>query len=299
MLAVISGGSQGLGFALAEIYARKGYEVVLVARTESKLAAAVAKIGTNARYIAADVSSPKSCDEVFAKLGKVPDLVLCCAGAAQPGLFVETSSSDLTKNFTSVYLTALYFSHAALRVMSQASDKLTHKRHIVYCSSTVAIFPFYGYSAYAPAKAAIRGLSDVIRQECIEHNIRVSLLLPGTMDTEGYAVEELSKPAITKKIEGASTPLAAPVVAEQIIRDLEKGEDTIYTDTISWVLGSMMMGITPRVGYGIFQTVVGLFLVLFGPIVRWFVDGDVKDGLKQAKENNPTSESCNSKNKLN
>lgn len=282
MLAVISGGSQGIGLAIGEIYRSQGWEVVLVARTESKLEVASRKVG--ASYIAADVSVPSECARVFKELGEVPDLVFCCAGAAQPGMFLEMAPEDLAKNLRTVYDTALYFSQAALKVMAAAADKHTVRRHLVYCSSTVAVFPFIGYSAYAPAKAAIRSLSDIVRQECMEHNIRVSHILPGSADTEGYAVEELTKPAITKTIEGASKPLPPADVARIVVSQLQNGNDTIYSDTISWVLGSMMMGISPRAGTGFLQTLVGVFLVIFGPVVRWFIHKDIRGASEESRK---------------
>lgn len=272
MLAVISGGSQGLGYALAKKYKDIGYDVVLVARTELKLRAAAHKLGV--RYIRADCSDPDECARVFEQLA-VPDLVVCCAGAAHPGMFLDLDPADLKTNLDVVYCTALYFSQAAMRVMAAAHDKLLQRRQIIYCSSTVAVFPFAGYAAYAPAKAAIRALSDIVRQECLPHNIRVSHILPGSMDTEGYAIEESIKPALVKRIEGPSAAISAQDAADIVFRQLENGEDTVYTDTVSWVLGSMMLGTSPRWGFGILQSLVGILLVLFGPVVRWFIDRDV------------------------
>lgn len=275
MLAIISGGSQGLGFALAEVYTAKGWDVVLVARTKSKLIGAARSLGRNTRYIAADVSVPSECTRVFEELKVCPDLVICCAGSARPGLFLDLTTEELANNLSSVYDTALYFSHAAIKVMAAASDKNLVRRRLVFCSSTLAIFPLIGYSAYAPAKAAIRSLADIVRQECIKHNVKVSHIMPGSMNTEGFAIEEMTKPAITKQIEGASAPLHPSVVARQVARDLEAGQDTIYTDLVSWILGSMMMGASPRAGWGFLQTVVGFFLVLFGPIIRYMINRDI------------------------
>lgn len=281
MLAVISGGSQGLGFALAEEYIAKGWDVTIVARTESKLITAARVLGRNTRYIVADVSIPSECTRVFEQLGACPDLVLCCAGSAQPGLFMDLTTVQLASNLRTVYDTTLFFSHAAVKVMADAPDKHLVRRHLVFCSSMLAIFPLIGYSAYAPAKAAIRSLADIVRQECIGHNVRVSHVMPGSMDTEGYAVEELTKPTVTKQIEGASFPLLPSVVARQVVRDLEAGQETIYTDSVSWILGSMMLGASPRAGSGFLQTVVGFFLVLFGPIIRFVINRDIAKSFAQ------------------
>lgn len=281
MLAVISGGSQGLGFALARKYKECGYDVVIVARTELKLRAAAHKLG--ARYIRADVSDADECARVFAEL-PVPDVVLCCAGAAHPGMLLDLDASTLRRNWEVVYATSLFFSQAAMRVMAVASDKHLIRRQIVFCSSTVAVFPFAGYAAYAPAKAAVRALSDIVRQECLPHNIRVSHIVPGAMDTEGYAIEESIKPDLVKQIEGPSAAISAEDAAQIVFSQLRKGEDVVYTDTVTWMLGTMMLGTSPRWGFGILQTLVGLLLVLFGPIIRWFIDRDVITDYQRVKK---------------
>lgn len=285
MLVVISGGSQGLGLSIAKEHVKRGDDVVLVARTESKLQAAVNELelvhvpqgpeNQCFKYVVADVSNAKACESVFGQIGSIPDAVYCCAGAARPGMFIDLTSEELANSMKTVYDTALYFSHAALKVMANSPDKLNKRRHLIYCSSTVAIFPFIGYSAYAPGKAAIRALSDIIRQECLVHNIRVSHILPGSMATEGFAIEEQTKPAITKKIEGPSPPETPDNCAKYILGRLDKGDDTVYTDTVSWILGSSMLGISPRFGWGILQALVGVFFAIFGRIVAWSINRDI------------------------
>ncbi|PRT55652.1 3-ketodihydrosphingosine reductase TSC10 [Wickerhamiella sorbophila] len=295
MLVVISGGSQGLGLSLAKEHVKRGHSIVLVSRTESKLQAAVNDLelvhvspgheDQYIKYVSADVSNAKECDQVFGQIGEIPDIVYCCAGASRPGMFIDLSAEDLAQNMQTVYDTALYFSHAALRVMANSPDKLHKRRQLVYCSSTLAVFPFIGYSAYAPGKAAIRALSDIVRQECLAHNIRVSHIVPGTMATEGYTVEEQTKPAITKKIEGPSPPQSPDNCAKYIMKRLDMGDDTVYTDTVTWILGSSMMGTSPRSGWGILQSLVGFFFVIFGRIVAWSIDRDIlRDANKQGTE---------------
>lgn len=300
MLVVISGGSQGLGAALARIYVQRGHSVVLVARTESKLKATVKELETlhstnpladmnaTTMYVAADVSDPAQCERVFDQIGEVPDLVLCCAGAATPGLFVELTTAQLETGLKTVYETVLYFSHAAMKRMTAAKDKHEVRRSLVLFSSTTAVFPFIGYSSYAPGKAAIRALADILRQECLPHNIRVCHVLPGSMDTEGFAQEELTKPHITRVIEGKTVPLPPDAVATHILRKFDAGNDTIYTDAAGWILGSMMLGYGPRYGYGILQAALGVFFALFGTIVGWFMNREIAKDAGQRKRALPS-----------
>jgi 3-dehydrosphinganine reductase len=207
----------------------------------------------------------------------VPDIVICAAGGATPGLFVETSTDVLRKNLSIVYDTALYFSHAAVKAMIKGDTST--ERHLVYCSSVLALFPFIGYSSYGPAKAAIRALADIVRQECIPYNIAVSNILPGNMATEGYEEEMKTKPEITIKIEGPSTPRDPDVVAKEVIRDLKRGREMIYTDFIGWFLSGLMLGASPRT-LGFFQALFAIILAIFAPVWSWIMRRDIRNYFK-------------------
>lgn len=282
-LVVISGGSQGLGKEMARVFVEKGSDVVVVSRTESKLKQVVTELenyriadSQKISYIAADVADPVQSDRVFAQeLGGVPDIVVCCAGGATPGLFVDIPTDQLAHNMRLVYDTALYFSHAALKVMGPQGSQDRIKRHLVFCSSVLAVFPFIGYSSYGPGKAAIRALADILRQECIPYNISVSNVLPGNMQTEGFEEEERTKPQITKIIEGPSAAKDPRAVALQVIRDLEKGHQMVYTDFVGWALSGLALGTSPR-NLNFFQTLVGILLVIFSPIWSLIMNNDIK-----------------------
>lgn len=115
----ITGGSQGLGLALAKLAASKGANVVVCSRTESKLQTAVREIEACASsqqkisYIAADVSSFDGAKAALAN-ADVPDLVVCCAGGAKPGFFLEHTEADFEAALRTDYWTALSTAHVRL-----------------------------------------------------------------------------------------------------------------------------------------------------------------------------------------
>lgn len=279
-LAVISGGSMGLGRSLAAELVRGGADVVIVARNADRLRKAAKALEELAgpdqkvSFIAADCAEPSECDRVFREIERSPDIVICAAGGATPGLFVDTETAVLKKNLSIVYDTALYFSHSAVRAMVKADP--THERHLVYCSSVLAVFPFIGYSSYGPAKAAIRALADIVRQECIPYNITVTNILPGNMATEGFEEEEKTKPEITKKIEGPSDARDPDVVAKEVIADLKRGRQMIFTDFVGWLLSGMALGTSPR-NWGVVQALVALVLGIFAPVWAFFMRRDIKN----------------------
>jgi 3-dehydrosphinganine reductase len=288
-LVVISGGSQGLGASIAKFLVQEGANVYIVARTESKLVSTVAALEEHRvseeqliKHIAADVSKPDQCDRVFSQLPGPPDIVMCLAGTATPGIFIEHSTEHLTQTWQTGYLTTLHFAHSALRSMAPVRDT-KEQRHLVLCSSVLALFSYIGYSSYAPSKAAIRALADVLRHECIPYNIKVSCIFPGNMATEGYEIENLTKPEISRTIEGPSHPLEPDVCAKSILKDLRNGQQMIFTDFIGWVLSTIMLGASPR-NWNILQTPLAILLALFAPIWNMLIIRDVKNYYREQKK---------------
>ncbi|KAK9447267.1 uncharacterized protein V1518DRAFT_421780 [Limtongia smithiae] len=315
-LVIISGASQGLGRALAtQIYARGG-SVVLVARRESLLRDTVAELessaasgagdavksggdgvttasapeegllssvtrkGQFATYIAADLTSAKEAERVVSEAlrigGRAPDFVLCCAGACIPKLFLDLTPEELQSGVEINYYTALYLAHAAMRAMATAAPQPTTPRGIVLFSSVTHFYSFIGYSQYAPLKSALRSLGDVLRQECIPYNISVSVVFAGNFQSEGYDAENLTKPEITRQIEGPSDAITADACAEIVIRKLSAGKQMITTDFIGTVLSGLMVGASPSTGWFLVQGFFAFALLIFGPVWNWMVNRDIK-----------------------
>lgn len=284
-LVVISGGSQGLGASLAHECVAQGASVVVVARTRSKLEAVVescksARINETqtVEYVCADLSKQVQCAGVFEKLSpRVPDIVMCVAGVAIPGLLLEVPPEAFEVSIDSIYKASLYFSVEALRAMSKAPSK--DPRHITLCSSVVAFLGFIGYGSYAPLKQAVRGLADILRQECIPHNVKVECVFPGNIDTEGFENEEKTKPAITKKIEGPSDVMDPDQCARLILGRLDAGQQMVHTDTIGWVLNAIMLGSSPRT-HGVFLTLLAVVLSIFFPIWGMLTNSEIRTYFK-------------------
>lgn len=286
-LAVISGGSQGVGAEFARQLFSQGASVVIVSRTESKLASVVEEISKfrvnesqTVSYIAADISKYDEAAKVFDQLDAAPDIVVCCAGSSTPKLFLDLEPNELENGIATNYNTAVNFSHAALKKMSLANSK--DPRHIVFFASIVALFPFIGYGQYAPLKAAVRALADILRQETLQYNIKVASVFAGNFESEGYIEENKTKPEITKIIEGSSYPISTEKCANIIINSLDRGYETITTDFIGWVLSTIALGFSPRI-YGPLQAILGFIIALFAPIITWSINRDIKNYFKKRK----------------
>lgn len=228
-IAVISGGSSGIGLACAAELLSRGYRVVLAARSAGRLDAA--KAALIARIPAPDpaaitlepldVSDIQACGEMVARierdLGPI-DLLLCSAGIAEPGLFLEQPVERHVAQMQTNYFGTLALVHAVSRPMA-----VRKRGHIVLIASGAAFVGIYGYAAYAPSKFAVRALAETLRAELAEHGVSVSLACPPDTDTPQYAAEQATKPAATKVISAGGGLYSSEPVARKIISEALKG----------------------------------------------------------------------------
>lgn len=138
---------------------------------------------------------------------------------------------------------------------------------IILTSSILGFFALPGYSAYTPAKHAIRGLAETLRTELLLYQIGVHAYFPATILSPGFEEEEKCKPQLTKDIEGADEGLTPEQCAERLVKGtlarltvvvlrcaltsivlgagLERGEFLITSDPIGHLFRSSMRGIAP------------------------------------------------------
>lgn len=221
-VAIITGGSSGIGLAAAHELLLRGYRVVLVARQADGLEAA-AKALRGRHPIAGDVilrsldvRDAEGCEtlirDVELEIGPVHYL-LAAAGIVEPGLFIEQDIAAHRRQIDVNYLGTLNIVHPVAVAMVKR-----RRGHIVLVSSGAAFVGIYGYSAYAPSKFAVRGLGETLRAELAEHGISVSVAFPPDTDTPQYHAEQAAKPAVTKAISAGGGLFSAETVAARIIR---------------------------------------------------------------------------------
>ena len=168
----------------------------------------------------------------------------------------------LRKQMDQNYWTAAYIAHSTLKEWLRPSSSDTSSqehvtlypgvRHLIFTSTVASFYPPVGYSEYAPAKAALRTLSDVLAQEVRLYNgarshwsrkgpaaeVRIHTIFPGTILSPGLEQENLTKPGITLKIEEGDQAQTEDEVAAASLKGLEKGEYLITTTS----LGSLLRG---------------------------------------------------------
>jgi 3-dehydrosphinganine reductase len=237
----ITGGSSGIGLALAELFASEGAHIAILARRKEVLDQAVAQISEkrNSKLqqvvsIQADVSDLEHLIPVlqaYEESNGTPEIVINSAGISYPGKFhtlpYETIKSLMDINF----LGSAYVTRAFINGMIKRGSG-----HIVNISSVAGFIGTYGYSAYGASKYAIRGFSDVLRAEYKLRGIKVSVVFPPDTETPQLEFEKDLKPAITKELADTAGVMTAEQVAAIIWKDMKKGRYTIIPGFNSWFL---------------------------------------------------------------
>jgi 3-dehydrosphinganine reductase len=226
--AIITGGSSGIGLALAKLMATNGANLCLVARDHEKLAKAETllnqmKVRSNQSIetLSVDVSSP---EQVFKSLNHYlgnsphPDYLFNSAGVVHPGEFLELPLDKFKWMIDINYLGTVYATRAILPAMLKKKSG-----HIINISSIAGYLGTYGYTAYCGSKFAVRGFSDALRSELKPHQIKVSVVFPPDTQTPQLEYEMKFKPEITKELSG-STALSADFVARVILDKVARGK---------------------------------------------------------------------------
>lgn len=223
----VTGGSSGIGKAIALSLANSGAHVCLAARGEERLLAAAdevrAKAGSEQRIsaIALDVADAAAVeqakDRVLEQLGGL-DLLINNAGIAHPARAHETPLAVYRAMMDVNYFGVVHVTNAFLpHFRAQRSG------HISAVSSLLGFMGIYGYSAYAASKHAVTGFMDCLRQELLGHGVSVSVLFPGDTDTPQLHEENKVKPAETKAIAGNVKVMQPDAVAACLLRGIAKG----------------------------------------------------------------------------
>ncbi|MCW8843960.1 MAG: SDR family oxidoreductase [Rhodobacteraceae bacterium] len=229
-VAFVTGGSSGIGLAVARNLAAKGYDLALFARGDTGLADAKQAIlaGNYSGRVdvwPVDVSDRDALQTAVSgaieRLG-VPDMAIASAGIAEPGLFAEQSADLHERHMAVNYFGAHHFVQALTGPMAKAGGG-----RIGLIVSGAAFFGIYGYSAYAPSKFALRGLAEVLRIELAPLGVSVTLCYPPDTDTPQLEVEKRTKPRATQIITEGGGLWNAEDVAERLLRGMERKAFTV------------------------------------------------------------------------
>ncbi|MDB5226549.1 MAG: Short-chain dehydrogenase/reductase [Bacteroidota bacterium] len=221
----ITGGSTGIGLAIANAFVQQGNHIIIFARTVSKLELAIKEMASHKisaeqkiSFYNCDTSNYNEVQTIFQKAieeNGSPDILINCVGIAQPGYFEEISF----ESFDHTIKTNLYSTWNVCSVVAPFMKK--NGGHILNTSSIAGFVGVFGYTDYCMAKSGIIGYSEALRSELKPYNIFVSVLCPPDTDTPGLQLENATKPEETKAISGNAKLLKPEFVAQEVLRQLQ------------------------------------------------------------------------------
>ena len=179
-IALVTGGSSGIGFAIAQKMATQDMRVIITGRRQDALDRAVAKLGDDAAAIAADVSSPASLAALYAKVqadfGSI-DVLVANAGGGVHAPLGKITEQDYDQQFDTNVKGIVFTVQGALPLMKPGSS-------IVVVGSTASIDPGPNMSVYGATKAAVRNLVRSWVSDLKGSGIRLNIVSPGPTNTQ-------------------------------------------------------------------------------------------------------------------
>lgn len=225
--AIITGGSRGIGLALAIELAKRGMDITIIARDPARITEAISLIKKEAvdplqkvTGLPLDVTRD---GEVAATMKSwidyngSPDILVNSAGFAHPGEIEDLSMEIFRKTMDVNYFGTVNMIKSVLPSMLSSGNGI-----IINISSVAGFLGIYGYTAYSGSKFAVTGYSDALRNELKPRGIQISVVFPPDTDTEQLAYESRFKPEVTKMIAGTAGLQTPKKVAEGIISGVEK-----------------------------------------------------------------------------
>jgi short-subunit dehydrogenase len=178
---LVTGASSGIGLELTKVFAREGYNLILVARSGDKLNALAAQLGTQfgtqTKVIAKDLSIASAPDEVFKEVqaaGIRVDVLVNNAGFATYGLFAER---DVQSQLQMMQVNMVALTHLTRLFLPPMLEHGSGK--ILNVASTAAFQPGPLMAVYCATKAYVLSFSESIAEEVRESGVTVSVLCPG------------------------------------------------------------------------------------------------------------------------
>jgi NAD(P)-dependent dehydrogenase (short-subunit alcohol dehydrogenase family) len=184
-VAVVTGGTKGIGFSIAEALAKNNASVFICGRDEQDLNAAIGRLSSTGRVAGAvcDVRDEAQVKAMLAECGKTfggVDILVNNAGMGYFGKTVEEMSGEEFRETLETNLFGVFYAcHHALPLMKKRGGG-----YIINISSLAGQNPHPRMAAYNASKFGLNGFSEALMQEVRHDNIKVSYICPGSVNTD-------------------------------------------------------------------------------------------------------------------
>jgi len=180
-IALITGGTSGIGLATAQRFVNEGAHVFITGRDQSRLDEAVKKIGSNVTAVQGDVANLKDLDRLFEQIKKEKgklDIVFANAGIAKYAPFGAIEEDHFDSIFNTNVKGLLFTVQKALPLLPDGAS-------VILNASIVGSKGLPTNSVYSATKAAVRSFARTWTTDLKARHIRVNVVSPGPIDTEG------------------------------------------------------------------------------------------------------------------
>ena len=175
-IAIVTGGSKGIGYSIAERFTKEGAKVIICSRTESELLEAATKIGCESYQLdVSDSKGVKSMTEWFSKKHGKLDILVNNAGLLRPGRITKTTEEDWDIQINVNLKGPFLMSNKFLPHMNDGGS-------ILNISSTVGLRAMRGAVAYCASKGGVVNLTKAMALD-LAGKIRVNCICPAVVDT--------------------------------------------------------------------------------------------------------------------
>lgn len=227
-IALVTGGSTGIGLASAQELAAQGAKVYITGRRQQELDAAVALIGTSAKGIRADVSRLEDLDKVYAQIAEESgrlDILFANAGGGDMLPLGAITEEHFDRIFGTNVRGVVFTVQKALPLLGAGSS-------IILTGSTVSVKGTANFSVYSASKAAVRNFARSWALDLQGRGIRVNVVSPGPVKTPG-----LGGLVAEEQRQGLFDALAAQVPLGRIGEPAEVGKAVAFlaSDAASFI----------------------------------------------------------------
>lgn len=231
-IALITGGSTGIGLASAVLFQREGAQVIVTGRNAEAVEAAEKELGPGAFGVVSDTSKLDDIRSLIArikdKFGRI-DIVFANAGIAKFQPFGDVAESFFDEHFD-INVKGLYFTiQAALPLIPSGGT-------ILLTASVVSRKGFPGSSVYAATKAAVRSFGRTLATELAPRGIRVNTLSPGPIATPLFAKMGLPQDAVGQMQDRMAQSVALKRMGE--VDEMARAALFLVSDDASYVVGA-------------------------------------------------------------
>src|SRR5690349_6664798 len=228
---LITGASSGIGAAFARKLARRGRNVLLVARSEDKLIALCNEIGRasgiRAQYVAMDLTEADAAARLLEETRKrelVIDMLINNAGFGSMGDFAKL---DLATELEIIDLNVKSLVDLTYHFLGPMRER--RQGTIINVASTASFQGVPFMATYAATKAFVLSFSEALSEENRSHRIRVLALCPGVTDTIFFAASKIDRPPLR-------TVQTAEEVVNAVLRGLARGKTVVVSGWANWFL---------------------------------------------------------------